>query len=667
MACANKRTKIIAIMRSHLAAVGVLFLAVSVGLAQPAQKQKPPNILFILADDLGYGDVGVTYQNSRSATQPSFATPHLDRLAKSGVILRQHYTSAPVCAPARASLLSGQSQGHCAVRDNQFDKALPDELNLASMLKLAGYHTIAIGKWGLAGPANKDWPAHPNKRGFDEFFGFVRHGDGHVYYHDEKHPLHENLADVTDSYRDIYSTDLFTARAKKAIAEQKGNEPWFMYLAYTAVHNALQVPGKAYPPGAGANGGLQWPLKPTPQTRDQWIHPAYANKAGWTDAMKRYATMARRLDDGVGDILKLLDDLHLRENTLVIFTSDNGPANEGGSDPRLFDSWGPFDGFKRDCWEGGVREPTFVSWPGQIAPGRRDDTPSAFWDWMPTLAEAAGLPAPAHSDGISLLPMLLGTGRHEHPYLYFEYFHETDRVQPASKDVFARKHVAGRNQQQLVRIGDYVGIRTDIKSASDPLRLYNVMTDPHEDHDLAGDLSHRDLLKRMNELLVTARRPEPSTPRPYDHMPMPDVGHHLGEIGLLGCSVFNGSFPYTPDFAGRNPTSSTATPGFVLPKDIPTGPFGLRFSGFITVAMDGDYTFNVASDGPVHFWLHDAHLIDREHGSSDRPAKTVAHLAKGTHPMQLYYLHGANGKPELMVQYSGPNLPEQPIPPQVLE
>jgi len=435
-----------------------------------------------------------------------------------------------------------------------------------------------------------------------------------------------------------------------------------MYLAYTAIHNALQVPGEAYPTGAGASGGMQWPLKATPQTRDQWIHPDYAGKASWDQHMKRYATMARRLDDGVADILKLLSDLHIQDNTIVIFTSDNGPANEGGGDPRYFDSWGPFDGFKRDCFEGGVREPTMVAWPGHIKPGRVDDTPSAFWDWMPTLAELAGLPAPAHSDGISLLPMLLGKDNpRKHDFLYIEYYVDSSN-QPASKDVFARKHVTARNQQQLVRIGDFVGVRTDIQSASDPLRLYDVMTDPHEDHDLARESSHRELLKRMTDLLVTARRPEPSAKRPYDDVPLPAVNVASANEGHLNCSVFSGSFPYTPDFATMHADSVSTNAGLILPEAQSSGAFGVHFAGYLRIPADGKYTFTAASDSAIHLWLHDAHVIDSDHASVNHPLSATILLKAGLHPFRLSYLHGSSSAATLTLRYAGPNLEEQAIP-----
>jgi arylsulfatase A-like enzyme len=626
--------------------------------------ERPPNVLFILADDLGYGDLGVLYQNARyGAGKPALSTPNLDALAHSGLLLRHHYCAAPVCAPARASLMTGQTQGHCPIRDNQFDKPLPDGiLTVPAVLKHADYYTMAIGKWGIGGKAGSGWPAHPMRCGFDDFFGFMMHKYGHVYYHDEQHPLMNGLNEVGARYENVYSTDLFTARAKKLITEHESahpDQPFFLYLAYTAVHNALDVPGGPYPAGGGIHGGMHWPLVPTPLTRNTWIHPDYAQQP-WTMEMKRYATMVRRLDDGVHDVLQLLDDLHIADKTLVVFTSDNGPANEGGGDPRLFESWGPFDGFKRDCFEGGVREPTIVAWPGHIAPGRTSDLVSAQYDWMPTLADLAHLPPPAHSDGVSLVPTLLNTGRQrEHPYVYIEYFHGGKN--PASKDVFARKHVTGRGQQQMVRIGDFAGIRTQIKTPDDALRLYNVVTDPREDQDVSADPAHSDLLKRMTELLVTARRPDGDAPRPYDDVPLPAVRVGQAKSGQITMSTFEGDWPWTPDFAVLSRTATAAVKALALPEKLPNHPFGLGFYGYLSVPADGTYTFVGTSDEGLHLWLHDAHMIDVDHCEPGRRVTASVRLRVGLHPLRIAYTH-RTGSPTFSLRYSGPNLPEQDIP-----
>ena len=250
----------------------------------PATK---PNIIFILADDLGYGDVGVFYQNNRPDSKPKLLTPELDAMAAQGMMFRQHYSASPVCAPARASLLLGQHQGNCVIRDNQFDKALPHNHTLATVLTAAGYDCAAIGKWGLAGQPDNFFPpvydpamipGHPLQHGFNEFFGFVDHNAGHVYYHDAAHPLYEDYTNVTTQYENIYSTDLFFARAKKFVRDHTiadPAQPFFLYLAPTAIHVQMQVPGGPFPVGTGLHGGLQWPLTPTPETKNTWIDPAF--------------------------------------------------------------------------------------------------------------------------------------------------------------------------------------------------------------------------------------------------------------------------------------------------------------------------------------------------------------------------------------------------------
>lgn len=629
-----------------------------------AETATKPNIILILADDMGYGDVGVFFQNGRS--QAHFSTPELDRMAAEGRLLMQHYTGAPVCAPARGSLLMGQHQGNCAIRDNQFDKAMPDNHTLATVLKQAGYSTIGIGKWGLQGKEDEKWPGHPLRHGFDEFFGFLEHGSGHTYYHTDKHPLREGWENVTGKYQDIYSTDLFTARAKKFIVDHEASDPgkpFFMYLAYTAIHNPLQVPGKPYPHGRGVKGGVQWPPKPTPSTRDTWLHPDYANATTdgkpWTEEMKRYATMARRLDDCIGDLMQLLRDLHIENNTLVVFTSDNGPANEGGSDPRLFDSWGPFDGLKRDCWEGGIHEPTIAWWPGHIPANTKSDFVSGFWDWMPTFADLAGLTPPAQSDGVSLVPSLTGKGKqHDRGYIYGEYV--ANGKNKASAEVFARKNVTGRGQQQFLRMGDWVAVRTQIESEDTPIRLYNITKDPHQDHDVAGDPEYAKIVGRMKDMLLTVRRPSADARRPYDNALLPSVAARATAKGELDFAVYQGEWPWLPDFDALEPVRTGRAAGLDL--SVLTPETGIRFSGFIEVPADGNYTFRLTSDSGAQMWIHDAHLVGDDFHNTATEATASIPLRAGLHPFRIFY-RKTTDKPLLKLEYSAPGETAlQPVP-----
>src|SRR5882757_5260864 len=308
--------------------------------------QKKPNIIFILVDDQGYGDIGVFFQNQRAKanlrSKPFEYSPHIDKLAASGAMLMQDYSSAPVCAPSRASLMLGVSQGHANVRNNQFDKALENNYTMPSTLRTLGYTTTAIGKWGLQGDKQFDqdgdqWPARPTNRGFDHFFGYMRHVDGHehypkevLYYNKKEVEVWDNDQNITPSLDKCYTADLWTAYAKKWITEyEKGsdkNKPFFMYLAYETPHAVLELPTQQYPAGGGLHGGLQWTGTPGHMINtasgepDSWIYPDYANatydndsnsatpEVPWPDTYKRYATANRRIDDGVGDLVQLLKD-----------------------------------------------------------------------------------------------------------------------------------------------------------------------------------------------------------------------------------------------------------------------------------------------------------------------------------------------------------------------
>lgn len=321
-----------------------------------AQTAFRPNILLILCDDLGYRDLGALFQNSRTAGLPKHSTPQLDALAAEGLQMRRHYCAAPVCAPSRASLLLGQHQGHANVRDNQFDKALENNHTVATVMKQTGYATACVGKWGLQGSGSNPatWPAYPTKRGFDFYFGYVRHADGHEHY--PKEGLYRGAKEVWDNNTEIsasldkcYTADLWTARAKSWIADHHAahpTQPFFLFLAYDTLHAVLELPTQAYPVGGGTNGGLQWLGTPGQMINtasgaiDSWIHPDYASatydddgntgtsEVAWPDVYKRYATSVRRIDDAVGDLKQLLQQLSIDTNTLVVFTSDNGPSIE---------------------------------------------------------------------------------------------------------------------------------------------------------------------------------------------------------------------------------------------------------------------------------------------------------------------------------------------------
>ena len=499
--------------------------------AQDASKslqKKQPNIVFILTDDMGYGDLGTFYQRQRqkanNKSEPWMFTPNLDHLADQGAQFKRQYCAAPVCAPSRASLLLGVSQGHANVRDNQFDRALADNHTMASVLNKAGYATAAIGKWGLQGNEKWDtnaaqWPGHPLNRGFEYFFGYVRHVDGHEHY--PKEGVYRGAKEVWENRTKVegldkcYTGDLWTAVAKKWIVDHKNgkqaNVPFFMYLSYDTPHAVLELPTQSYPVGGGLNGGLQWLGTPGKMINtasgniDSWIHPDYKNavydndnnpatpERAWPEVYKRYAGSVRRIDSGVGDLITLLKDLKIDSNTLIVFTSDNGPSlesylpeNYARNTPDFFNSFGPFDGVKRDVWEGGIRVPAIAFWPGHIPAGRKIEAPSMSYDWLPTFADLAGVPTPARVDGVSLVPSLLNNGEKQiHSKVYVEYFNNGST--PALEEFNLSHQKRKRNQMQMISIDNLVGVRYNVQAHSDDFEIYDVMKDPGQKTNLAGN------------------------------------------------------------------------------------------------------------------------------------------------------------------------------------
>ena len=465
-----------------------------------------PNVIFILADDLGYGDTGITWQNARAEGKPRIRTPNLDRLAREGAALTSHYCCAPVCAPSRASILVGRVQGECSLRDNCFDRAFAETNTLGTAMKRAGYATWAVGKWGIAGGGESGEPvsSHPLDRGFDYFYGFLDHMAGHTYYHYNGHirnafmGITENRSDATESAMGKYSTDLFMAKTKQLVSEHMAREPekpFFLYLAVNAIHGSgrcddtlkckdpIHVPGRPYP-----KGGVSWPLEREPlEARNTWIDPAYA---GLPSAAARYATAITRLDDAIGDLLDHLKRHGIDRDTLVIFTSDNGPADEYGADPRVFGSNGPFDGLKRDVFEGGMRVPAFVRWPAKIAAGTVDDEPSQAHGWMDFVKAAA-------------------EGRYEplRTIVYTQYEFPWDGGTDAFREFKSRKGEV-RGLQQMVRKGDYVALRTQMrKEGCGKVRLYNVREDPFQGRDISGEPEQKARLAEMTAELDGRLRP----------------------------------------------------------------------------------------------------------------------------------------------------------------
>ncbi len=703
-----------------LTVLGALFLIpLQAAKSNKDSKTRQPNIIVVLVDDMGWGDLGCFYQKDRKGKEPAMTTPHLDKLAAEGIQLRRHYSGAPVCAPARASLFSGVHQGNArVVRDNTFDMPLENSHTLATVLKQAGYSTALIGKWGLGGGREsgggpEESTAFPTKRGFDYFFGYLDHIAGHRHYPaedpaDSRSPdkinrIWDNGTVITKDCAKCYSTDLLTARAKKWIVDTRkaSDKPFFLALTYIAPHASLQIPTQAYPKGGGLKGGLQWLGKPgelintANGERDSYIESRYA-KQKWPEFAKRHATMIARIDEGVGDIIHLLKDLKIDDNTLIVFLSDNGPHNEGSflgiaQNPSFFRSYGPFDGIKRDTWEGGFRVPALVRWPAGIPAGGVTNTPGQFHDWMATFAELAGVPVPERCDGIYLLPTLTGKGEQKPGIVYTEYNYAGNT--PNYKDFAPAHKKAPRGQMQMIMVDDYKGVRMQIKSQDDDFQIYDTIKDPQELNNLAGTAPKFDALqKKMKDKALTIRRPYDyynqvrgcQAKRPYDSAPVPGVAVEGTRPGLLLSLDYPQALPWVPS-AQSAPAQAKTRPvkGVSLPGSL-KGDFTVSWQGYLDIPEDGDYTFHVstdANDGSKAFIrLHDMPLVDADFAykpgtevdSSSAIAtteckaptgKTPVHLKAGLHPVRIGYVHG-NGpaKPSLKFEWTAPGKQQTVIP-----
>jgi arylsulfatase A-like enzyme len=416
---------------------------------QRTSKSRKPNIVLILADDLGYGDLGAYGQRY-------IRTPNLDRMARDGIRFTQFYAACAVCAPSRASLMTGQHQGHAYIRGNTNTKnervsLRPQDPTIGQVLKSAGYRTGVIGKWGLGEPGTT---GIPNRKGFDYWFGYLNQNLAHNYYPDflwrneERVPIQKGT----------YSHDLFTNEAIEFIRRERAS-PFFLYLAYTIPHANNELNRKT-------GNGMEVP-----------DDSPYSDQK-WTAQQKNYAAMVTRMDSDVGKLLGLLKALDLDTNTLVVFSSDNGPQgpDEGGYDASLFDSNGPFRGLKRDLYEGGIREPMIARWPGTIKPGQTSRLIGVQYDLLQTFADIAGARTSSGTDGVSILPTLLGRRQPPRPYLYWE-FHEGG---------FA----------QAVRSGRWKAVRRGVKG---PLEIYDLDTDVGEKRDVSRE--RPGLVKSMKEIM----------------------------------------------------------------------------------------------------------------------------------------------------------------------
>jgi len=461
----------------YVAAVSVSLLVASSSLARAADRPaEKPNIIFILADDLGYGDLGC-YGQKR------IKTPNLDRLASEGIRFTDYYAGSTVCAPSRCVLMVGQHTGHCSVRGNAGTKNLiaqsltPDDVTVAQLLKRAGYTTALIGKWGLG---EVDHPGHPLRKGFDYFYGYLNQVHAHNYYPEflwrnfDKVRLRNVVQLAPRAYAGFhggwatkkvdYSHDLLVAEALQFIEKNSGG-PFFLYLALTIPHANNEAP----------RNGMEVP--------DYGI---YADKP-WPEPEKGKAAMISRMDRDIGRLVAKLQQLGIAHNTLVLFSSDNGPHREGGVNPDFFDSNGPLRGVKRDLYEGGVRVPFIAWWPGRIKPGQVSRHVGYFADFLPTAAELAGVPVPDNIDGISIVPTLLGreSDQRQHKYLYWEFYE--------------------RGFGQAVRMGKWKAIRTGGKGGT--IELFDLENDIGETTNLAAKFPS--IAKRLAAAMDEAHVPSP--------------------------------------------------------------------------------------------------------------------------------------------------------------
>ena len=436
------------------------------------------NIIYILADDLGYGDLSTNGQKK-------FSTPYIDKMAREGMKFLRHYSGSTVCAPSRSSLMTGLHTGHTYIRGNKEVKPegqapIPASIELLpEMMMKAGFVTGGFGKWGLGGPGSEGDPVN---QGIQHFYGYNCQRLAHNYYPEYLWNNTDKLLLSGNDQRgtEEYGPDLIHQEALSFIESHQDTQ-FFLYLPYVIPHAELLVPDDSLfqkykgqfeeTPYQGVDEGETY--RKGPYGSQEYPHAAFA-------------AMVRRLDIYVGEILQKLQETGLDENTLVIFTSDNGPHKEGGADPAFFNSGAGMRGVKRDLYEGGIRVPMIAWWPGTIQAGSSTDHISAFWDVLPTVCELSSIPIPDNVDGISFLPTLLGKAQASHSYLYWE-FHE-------------------QGGKQAILEGDWKAIKLNVNKKQDPpIALYDLESDPTESTDVSAQ--HPELIRKMDSLMTVSHIP----------------------------------------------------------------------------------------------------------------------------------------------------------------
>lgn len=446
---------------------------------------KKTNIIFILADDLGYGDLGFLGQQY-------IETPNIDRLAKEGMFFTNHYSGATVCAPSRSSFLTGLHTGHTPIRGNrevqpEGQYPMPDSIpTIAKVLEGAGYKTGAFGKWGLGFIGTT---GDPNNQGFGEFYGYNCQRYAHRYY--PAHLWHNSDKMVLEGNgwmeKAVYAPDVIQEETISFLENNKDN-PFFLFMPIVMPHAELAAPQDEILQKYRAKFGEE---RPHPAGKGTEYGPDLNISAYQSNPTPHatFAAMVERMDVYVGEVLDKLEELGIADNTLIVFASDNGAHQEGGADPDFFDSNGPYRGHKRDLYEGGVRTPMIAWWPGTIKAGSQSDHISAFWDLLPTFAEVAGTETPKGIDGISFLPtMLQQKNQKEHEYLYWE-FHE-------------------QGGKQAVRQGDWKAVKLQVFGSDRPqLELYDLSIDLGEKNNLAAENPEK--VKELEALMNSAHTSNP--------------------------------------------------------------------------------------------------------------------------------------------------------------
>lgn len=470
----------------HMTKSIVLTIALLIGLLDlspipPVQsgKKRPPNIVLVVADDLGYADLG-------SYGQKRIRTPNLDRLASEGIRFTSFYSGSPVCAPSRYVLMTGRHGGHAYIRDNkevspEGQWPIPDStVTMPELLRERGYATGAFGKWGLGFVGSE---GDPNRQGFDLFYGYNCQREAHNFYpthlwrNDRKVMLDGNNRGLTGRQ---YSHDLIETEVLRFISDNR-DRPFFLFVPFTIPHLALQVPEDSLA-----------------EYRGRWEDPAYDGNNGYLPhphPRAAYAAMVTRMDRSVGRIMDAIRAAGLDRETIILFTSDNGPTYDrlGGSDSEFFQSAGLFRGLKGSVYEGGIRVPLIARWPGHILAGRTSDLPSAFYDLLPTLVEIGGGRMNHNTDGISLLPTLTGRGSQpRHEFLFWDF--------------------NGYGGQQAVRYGKWKGVRRDIQKGNRQLELYDLLLDPAEKRNIASE--YPQIVRKIEQIMADNHEPSALFPLP---------------------------------------------------------------------------------------------------------------------------------------------------------